>query len=103
MKQSRLSECHELSGGLVGHIVAEVCDLDNEPLLQMVASDHRLETVVAHDVIGRLMIQSRRQPGLAAVWEDLLGFEDNEFYAKARSQCCASLPLMKALCSHRVS
>uniref|UniRef100_A0A061QVV7 Ion channel pollux n=1 Tax=Tetraselmis sp. GSL018 TaxID=582737 RepID=A0A061QVV7_9CHLO len=70
-------------GSLRGHIVAEVCDIDNEPLLKMVAGSHRLETVVAHDVIGRLMIQSRRQPGLASVWEDLLGFEGNEFYLQS--------------------
>lgn len=69
------------AGGLCGHIVCEVCDIDNEPLIEMVASSHHVETVVAHDVIGRLMIQSRRQPGLASVWEGILGFDDNEFYA----------------------
>lgn len=70
-----------LPGGLRGHIVCEVCDIDNEPLIEMVASSHHVETVVAHDVIGRLMIQSRCQPGLASVWEDILGFDGNEFYA----------------------
>jgi len=33
-----------------------------------------LETVVAHDFIGRLIVQSGRQPGLAQVMEALLGF-----------------------------
>ena len=41
-----------------------------------------VETVVAHDVIGRLMIQCARQPGLAQIWEALLGFEGCEFYTQ---------------------
>lgn len=35
---------------------------------------------MTHDLIGRLMIQSARHPGLARVWADLLGFEGCEFY-----------------------
>ena len=45
-----------------------------------------VETVVAHDVIGRLMIQCARQPGLAQVWNDVLGFEGCEFYTKEWSE-----------------
>lgn len=41
-------------------------DLDNEPLVKLVGGD-LIETVVAHDVIGRLMIQCALQPGLAQV------------------------------------
>ncbi|KAK9813412.1 hypothetical protein WJX73_006994 [Symbiochloris irregularis] len=76
--------------GLQGHIVAEVCDMDNDALVRMVGGD-MVETVVSHDIIGRLMIQCARQPGLASVWEQLLGFdggvsEDNlagdEFYIR---------------------
>jgi hypothetical protein len=52
--------------GLKGHIVVELSDLDNEVLLKLVGGD-LVETVVAHDVIGRLMIQCARQPGLAQV------------------------------------
>lgn len=52
--------------GLRGHIVVELSDLDNEVLVKLVGSD-LVETVVAHDVIGRLMIQCARQPGLAQV------------------------------------
>jgi len=48
---------------------------------QMVGGQN-VETVVAHDVIGRMMIQCARQPGLAQIWETLLGFEHCEFYAK---------------------
>ncbi|WCJ34777.1 Ion channel CASTOR [Euphorbia peplus] len=67
--------------GLRGHIVVELSDLDNEVLVKLVGSD-LVETVVAHDVIGRLMIQCARQPGLAQIWEDILGFENCEFYIK---------------------
>ncbi|KAJ4909968.1 putative ion channel POLLUX [Raphanus sativus] len=67
--------------GLKGHVVVEMCDLDNEPLVKLVGGD-RIETVVAHDVIGRLMIQCALQPGLAQIWEDILGFENAEFYIK---------------------
>lgn len=52
--------------GLQGHIVVELGDLDNEVLVKLVGGD-LVETVVAHDVIGRLMIQCARQPGLAQV------------------------------------
>ncbi|XP_024044795.1 ion channel CASTOR isoform X3 [Citrus clementina] len=52
--------------GLRGHIVVELSDLDNEVLVKLVGGD-LVQTVVAHDVIGRLMIQCARQPGLAQV------------------------------------
>eukprot|EP00250_Pteridium_aquilinum_P011030 c19793_g1_i1 orf=1410-3884(-) len=65
--------------GLRGHIVVELSDLDNEPLVKLVGGEV-VETVVAHDVIGRLMIQCARQPGLAQIWEDILGFDKAEFY-----------------------
>ncbi|KAL3828447.1 hypothetical protein ACJIZ3_017249 [Penstemon smallii] len=67
--------------GLLAHIVVELSDLDNEVLVKLVGGD-LVETVVAHDVIGRLMIQCARQPGLAQIWEDILGFENCEFYIK---------------------
>ncbi|MQL87982.1 hypothetical protein Taro_020529 [Colocasia esculenta] len=67
--------------GLTGHVVVELCDLDNEHLVKLVGGE-LVETVVAHDVIGRLMIQCALQPGLAQIWEDILGFENAEFYIK---------------------
>ncbi|XAR64568.1 hypothetical protein NMG60_11008300 [Bertholletia excelsa] len=67
--------------GLRGHIVVELSDLDNEVLVKLVGGD-LVETVVTHDVIGRLMIQCARQPGLAQIWEDILGFENCEFYIR---------------------
>lgn len=46
--------------------MVELSDLDNEVLVKLVGGE-LIETVVAHDVIGRLMIQCARQPGLAQV------------------------------------
>lgn len=46
--------------------MVELSDLDNEVLVKLVGGD-LVQTVVAHDVIGRLMIQCARQPGLAQV------------------------------------
>ncbi len=54
--------------------MAEVTDLDNEKLLSMVGGAC-VETLVSHDIIGRMMIQCARQPGLANVWEQIMGFE----------------------------
>ncbi|KAL9229322.1 hypothetical protein vseg_004801 [Gypsophila vaccaria] len=67
--------------GLRGHVVVELSDLDNEPLVKLVGGD-LVEIVVAHDVIGRLMIQCALQPGLSQIWENILGFENAEFYVK---------------------
>ncbi|KAL3724291.1 hypothetical protein ACJRO7_029457 [Eucalyptus globulus] len=67
--------------GLRGHIVVELSDLNNEILVKSVGGD-LVKIFVAHDVIGRLMIQCAWQPGLAQIWEDILGFENCEFYIK---------------------
>ena len=53
------------------NVHAELADIDNEPLVRMVGGD-RVCTVNSHDIIGRLMIQCARQPGLAAVWEQIM-------------------------------
>eukprot|EP00808_Paulinella_micropora_P024278 g51966.t1 len=66
---------------LAGHVVCEICDVDNTELVQLVGRS-KVETVVAHDMIGRLMIQCARQPGLALILESLLGFDGSEFYMK---------------------
>ena len=64
-----------------GHIVCEVCDVDNKELIAIVGKD-AVETFVSHDIIGRLMIQCARERGLSFVLEALLGFEGDEFYIK---------------------
>ncbi|KAK9704975.1 hypothetical protein RND81_07G024200 [Saponaria officinalis] len=75
--------------GLRGHVVVELSDLDNEPLVKLVGGE-LVETVVAHDVFGRLMIQCALQPGLAQIWENILGFENAEFYIKRWPQLDAA-------------
>ena len=59
---------------LAGHVVAEVRDKDNEALIHLIGRGN-VETVVSHDIIGRLMLMSVRQPGLAEVYGSVLGFE----------------------------
>lgn len=69
-----------LPTGLSGHVVCEVLDIDNENLIRMVGAG-AVETLVSHDIIGRLMITSVRHPGIASVVDELLGFSGQEFYA----------------------
>ena len=42
-----------------------------------------IETVTSHDVLGRLILMSAREPGLASVYSTVLGFDGDEFYAQA--------------------
>jgi len=64
-----------------GHVVVEVIEVENEPRIKQAGGEF-VETVVAKDVITRLMVQCARQPGLAQVWKDILGFDKAEFYLK---------------------
>ncbi len=64
---------------LSGHVVVEVQDVDNRHLVEL-AGGNAVEAMVPHDLIGRLMIQCARQPGLAQVYAALLGFDGQEFY-----------------------
>ena len=73
-----LAVCRGL-GELSGHVVVEVQDVDNRHLVELAGGD-AVEAMVPHDLIGRLMIQCARQPGLAQVYASLLGFDDQEFY-----------------------
>lgn len=61
------------------HVVVEVQDIDNQELFPLVAPDFA-EVVVTHDIIGRLMLQCARCPGLASVLEAMMGFDGSEFY-----------------------
>ena len=58
---------------LAGHVVAEMRDLDNEPLVRLVGGE-LIETLTSHDILGRLMLMSAREPGLASVYATVLGF-----------------------------
>lgn len=66
------------------HIVAEMSDIDNAPLIEIVGGG-AVETLVTHDITGRLIIQASRQPGLSSVLESLIGFEGCEFYTETWS------------------
>ena len=70
-----------LSIPLNGHVVAEMRDIDNTSLVEVVGGSS-VETIVSHDIVGRLMIQAARQRGLADVYNSLLGFEGDEIYLK---------------------
>lgn len=77
--------------GLRGHVVVEMSDLDNEPLVKLVGGE-LIETVVAHDVIGRLMIQCALQPGLAQV--SLISF----YYISQKIGCFGYIICKLQLC-----
>ncbi|KAH8971535.1 hypothetical protein BDL97_02G148100 [Sphagnum fallax] len=64
-----------------GHIVVEVVDPENEAWVKQAGQD-LVYTVAAHNLVGHLLVQCARQPGLAQVWEDILGFDNAEFYVK---------------------
>lgn len=73
-----LALCGGLSS-LAGVVVVELQDPATRELVGLVGGD-RVATVVAHDMLGRLMIQCARQPGLAQVYAEMLGFAGDEFY-----------------------
>jgi hypothetical protein len=77
-------------GDFRGSIIAELRDIDNQLLIQTVGGKDVL-TVVSHDIIGRIMIKSARNPGLADVYEGLLGFEGAEFYMKCHDEDCPEI------------
>jgi hypothetical protein len=56
------------------HITCDVCDIDNEELVNLVG-EGMVETCVSHDVVGRLMLQCSLRAGLAQTLDSLLGFE----------------------------
>lgn len=75
--------------GITGHVVVELCDVDNMPYVALAIPDDKayvkemyVKPMVAHDLTGRLMIQCALQPGLAKVFSHILAFSDNEFYFK---------------------
>jgi hypothetical protein len=77
--------------GLTGHVVCELCDIDNKGYVHLALPPTNagrqmrrifIKPVVANDFTGRLMIQCALQPGLARVFTHILAFEKNEFYFK---------------------
>jgi hypothetical protein len=68
-------------GDLKGHMVVELMDSGNREMVEMVAQGGA-QIVATRDVIGRLMVQTARQNGLAQTYAHLLAFEGSEFYLK---------------------
>jgi len=64
---------------LTGHIVVELCDIDNKTHVHLIGGEH-VEVVCSHDILGRMMVLSSINKGLSAVYEQLLGFQGCEFY-----------------------
>lgn len=52
-------------------IVIEVMDTENAAIMTSVCPE-LVEPVLAHDVVGRLMLQAARNPLVADVWQDLV-------------------------------
>jgi len=81
-----------LTGGMKypvkGHVVVELRDADNIPVVKLGISDkfseeekeRRVLPLVGAQMIGRLMVQCSFEPGLARVFDHLMAFEYNEFY-----------------------
>jgi len=81
-----------LTGGMKyppqGHVVVELRDSDNVPVVKLGISDkysaqekdRSVLPLVGAQLIGRLMVQCSIEPGLARVFDHLLAFEYNEFY-----------------------
>jgi voltage-gated potassium channel Kch len=61
------------------HIVAEIRNPKNMSVAQIAGRDEA-ELVLAGDLISRIAAQACRQPGLSAVYTELLNFEGDEIY-----------------------
>lgn len=65
-----------------GRVVVELEDPQRLDVVKAI-DDHGSVLVVSRDFLGRLMVQTARQAGLAAVYGSLLSFEGDEFYLMA--------------------
>ena len=61
-------------------IAAEIRDHNNADVARVVGGNE-VQLVLADDLISRIMVQSTRQPGLSAVYTELLDFDGCEIYA----------------------
>ena len=66
---------------LKGHIVAELQDIDNRTIVELIGA-RTVETVISHEISGRLMLMASRQPGLAVVYDAVFGYHGTEFFFK---------------------
>ncbi|MCC7493799.1 MAG: NAD-binding protein [Fimbriimonadaceae bacterium] len=61
------------------HIVSQVRDAKNLPVIQMVGRDD-VTLVQSSDFVARTIVQTCRQAGLSVVWTELLDFGGDEIY-----------------------
>jgi voltage-gated potassium channel Kch len=64
------------------HIAAEIRDPVNAELGEIVGGGEA-QLVLADDLISRIVVHSSRQPGLSAVYTELLDFDGSEIYVTA--------------------
>ena len=64
------------------HIAAEIRDPVNAELGEIVGGGEA-QLVLADDLISRIVVHSSRQPGLSAVYTELLDFDGSEIYVAA--------------------
>ncbi|OQR93702.1 ion channel [Thraustotheca clavata] len=77
-----------------GHVIADVGDIDNEPLLKLVGGS-KFHSVVSHDLIGRLLVMCGRVPGVAKVYESLFGHNNVFLYCDAAPQAAIDIEFGK--------
>ncbi|OQR87997.1 ion channel [Achlya hypogyna] len=77
----RILLCLRSIPGWDGHIVADVGDIDNDPLLKLVGGP-KFHSVVSQDIVGRLLVLCGRCPGLAKVYETLLGYSGMSLFCE---------------------
>jgi hypothetical protein len=70
-----------LSPPIRGHVVVELMDIDNRSIVELIG-EPMVETVVSHDIVGRLMLLAVRNPGVNGVYDEVFGFQNDEFYIK---------------------
>ncbi len=63
------------------HAVVELADAGRQPVLEQLGGGG-VEVVAMAETLSRMMVQTARQNGLAAVYRDLLSYEGSEFYFK---------------------
>jgi len=63
------------------HAVVELIDASRKSVIEQLGGGG-VEVVAMEETLSRLMVQTARQSGLAAVYRDLLSYEGSEFYFK---------------------
>lgn len=64
-----------------GYIVAEVRDPEFDTVIKFTGGP-QLETIQSNDMNARVSLSAVKQPGVTRAFEEIIGFEGDEFYAK---------------------